>query len=75
MQKRAAARIYSDNLGLDPSSFSIYWHGSRDMVLEKLVFELGRLYAIFPTPDILIVHLGGNDIGKNVVNYQYERDI
>lgn len=63
-QKRAADRIYSENLGLDPSLFCINWHGLRGVVWYDLIFELGRLYASSPPPNILIVHLGGNDIGK-----------
>ncbi|XP_040181424.1 uncharacterized protein LOC120915190 [Rana temporaria] len=63
-QKRAADRTYSENLGLDPSIFKVNWYGRRGMVWDDLVFELGRLYAVFPPPDILVLHLGGNDIGK-----------
>lgn len=63
-QQRAAHRIYSENLGLDPSSFRIHWYGRRGMLWEDLVFELGRLYALYTSPDIIVIHLGGNDIGK-----------
>ena len=63
-RKRAASRTYSENLGLDPSAFSIHWFGRRGMLWGDLIFELSRLYTLFSPPDILIVHLGGNDVGK-----------
>lgn len=63
-QRRAAERIYTENLDLDPNLFSIYWHGKRGMVWGELLTELGTMAYGHPHPDIIIIHLGGNDIGK-----------
>lgn len=34
------------------------------MLWADLFFELGCLHHFLPSPDILIIHLGGNDIGQ-----------
>lgn len=34
------------------------------MCWEDLRFELGRLVNVWPQPDAVIIHLGGNDIGQ-----------
>lgn len=56
---RAKNRVYSNNLGLDPLQFSIFWYGKRGMVWENLMSVIGRLLQRFPPPDVLIIHLGG----------------
>ena len=56
--------MYSENLGQDPAAFQVQWFGRRGMLWEDLIFELGRLYATYNAPDIMILHIGGNDIGK-----------
>lgn len=62
--KRAEARIYSKNLGLDRTDFKVMWHRKRGMVWSDLFNEFGILYLKWPAPDILILHLGGKDLGK-----------
>ena len=49
---------------MDPSIFRVFWYGRRGMLWGDLLFELSRLYSLYSAPDILIIHVGGNDIGK-----------
>ena len=63
-QQRANRRYYASNLGLDPSAFQVFWFGRRGMGWEDLLFEFDTLLMSFPEPSILILHLGGNDIGQ-----------
>ncbi|XP_068106722.1 uncharacterized protein [Hyperolius riggenbachi] len=63
-RRRAKERPYTDNLDLDTDSFQIYWKGCRGMRWEALLPKLVCLVDEWPVPDILIIHLGGNDLGK-----------
>ncbi|XP_066452164.1 uncharacterized protein [Eleutherodactylus coqui] len=63
-KQRAAERCYSELLGLNNELFVIYWAGRRGMRWGSLMSELIQKQAIWPVPDILIIHLGGNDVGK-----------
>ncbi|XP_068091150.1 uncharacterized protein [Hyperolius riggenbachi] len=63
-RRRAKERPYTDNLDLDCDSFQIYWKGCRGMRWEALLPKLVCLVDEWPVPDILIIHLGGNDLGK-----------
>lgn len=63
-QKRAAQRGYLTNLSLQPESFTVYWKGVRGMKWHQLYFQLSQLCQVWPLPSILLVHLGGNDLGK-----------
>lgn len=63
-QKRAAQRSYSTNLSLHLDSFRLLWKGIRDLQWYQLYFHLTRLCQIWPPPSILVIHLGGNDLGN-----------
>ena len=53
--------------------FSICWHGKRGMVWSELLSELGSMSYSHHLPNILIIHLGGNDIGKqNTLNLIFQ---
>lgn len=72
-QRRASSRIYSEFLDLDPNLFSICWHGKRGMVWGEFLTELGSMAYSYPLPNILIIHLGGNDIGcQNTFNLIFQ---
>lgn len=72
-QRRASSQIYSEFLDLDPNLFSIFWHGKKGMVWGELLAELGTMAYSYPLPDILIIHLGGNDIGsQNTLNLIFQ---
>lgn len=62
--KRVAQRGYSTNLSLQPESFTVYWKGVRGMKWHQLYFQLSQLCQVWPLPSILLVHLGGNDLGN-----------
>ncbi|XP_040181606.1 uncharacterized protein LOC120936645 [Rana temporaria] len=61
---RACQRCYSSNLSLPPDSFKIFWKGIRGLRWDNLCHHISNLSHSLPYPDILIIHLGGNDIGK-----------
>lgn len=63
-RKRAAQRVYSTNLSLQPEAFTVFWKGVRGMKWHQLYFQLAQLCQVWPLPTILIVHLGGNDLGN-----------
>ncbi|KAG5266277.1 hypothetical protein AALO_G00229180 [Alosa alosa] len=52
-------------LSMDPDSVRIQWKGLQGMTWEQLVPQLHQLKLNWPNPDLLIIHLGGNDINKS----------
>lgn len=62
-QKRASAGTYTSNLNMG-SLFNVYWSDWWGMKWDDLNLEFFRLLTYWPQPDILIIHLGGNDIGQ-----------
>lgn len=63
-KKRASKRSYSSNLSPNSSLFKMHLCDRRGMIWDELQFELRRLFDYWPQPDILIIHLGGNDFGQ-----------
>ena len=61
--KHAESRPYSTNLGLD-SSFSLLWSGVRGLRWRNVKEHLVYLSAMWPSPQILVLHAGANDLGK-----------
>lgn len=61
---RAATRCYSSNLGFDPDVCQVLWFGVRGLRLFNFESVLMDRASVWPSPDVLIVHLGGNDIGR-----------
>lgn len=59
-RKRVAQRNYSVNL----ECFTLYWRGIRGLQWFQLYFHLSRMYQVCPPPSILVIHLGGNHLGK-----------
>lgn len=62
--KRSSQRCYTSNLSFPPDSVKIFWKGIRGMRWNQLFLILSNLAQSWPLPSILIIHLGGNDIGK-----------
>ncbi|XP_040211653.1 uncharacterized protein LOC120942791 [Rana temporaria] len=62
--KRATHRPYTVNLSLQPESFRVLWKGVRGLQWHQLHFHLSRLLQVWPPPSILVLHLGGNDLGN-----------
>ncbi|XP_056384065.1 uncharacterized protein LOC130277420 [Hyla sarda] len=63
-RRRAVSRSYGLNLGFPDKEVCIFWGGKRGLVLSELFDLCLSKAAIWPNPDILILHIGGNDIGK-----------
>ncbi|OCT55830.1 hypothetical protein XELAEV_18003287mg, partial [Xenopus laevis] len=76
-EERAVRRPYTSNL-LDPCKSQVFWFGRRGMKWADLWSAIWAARATFPKPDIIIVHLGGNDIGKvktlDLINFM-KRDL
>lgn len=62
--KRAGQRCYTSNLSLPHASFKVLWKGIRGLQWNNLFCHLSALSQRWPSPNILIIHLGGNDVGK-----------
>ncbi|XP_069825892.1 uncharacterized protein [Dendropsophus ebraccatus] len=60
--RRALYRIYTTNLGL--SDMVTYWAGVRGLRWEQLMDLFEGVCRVWPSPDIIIIHAGGNDIGR-----------
>ncbi|KAI2657555.1 Cold shock domain-containing protein E1 [Labeo rohita] len=61
-EKRATSPEYGVQLGMHPDSVRIWWKGVQGMTWQQLVPVLHQLKDNWPKPDVLIIHLGGNDI-------------
>ncbi|XP_078328757.1 uncharacterized protein LOC144623807 [Crassostrea virginica] len=62
------AHVYAKNLNQDHlgrESSTILWHGIRGMVWEQLYPTIQFLLAHNATPNIIIIHCGGNNIGQS----------
>lgn len=64
VRKRAAQCSYSLNLSLQPDSFKLHWKGIRGLQWYELYLHLTKLCQIWPMPSMLVIQLGGNDLGK-----------
>ena len=51
------------NLGLQSMGYNIHWYGSRGMLWESLVPTVEHYLLFNPRPQVLIIHLGSNDLG------------
>ncbi|XP_069592534.1 uncharacterized protein [Ranitomeya imitator] len=68
-QKRAGLRSYSENLSFHSSKVQVFWHGIRGLKWPSLVSEVKSCLEKFPYPDLIVVHLAGNDLGRiNTLN-------
>lgn len=63
-KKRATSPEVGLQLGMDRNTVHIWWKGVQGMTWQQLLPQLLQLKDNWPKPDILFVHLGGNDIGK-----------
>lgn len=52
------------NLSLHLESLKVYWKGVRGLQWQHHYFHLSRLYQVWPPPSILLILLGGNDLGN-----------
>ncbi|MCJ8730815.1 hypothetical protein PDJAM_G00188660 [Pangasius djambal] len=63
-EKRATSPEIGMQLGMDPNSVRIWWKGVQGMTWQQLLPQLLQLKDNWPKPDVILMHLGGNDIGK-----------
>lgn len=52
-------------LGMDPNKVTIWWKGTQGMTWPQLLPQLHQLKVTWPNPDVLIIHLGGNDLSTD----------
>ncbi|XP_078496137.1 uncharacterized protein LOC144752059 [Lissotriton helveticus] len=63
-EKYAARRVYGRNLGLRSSHHEVRWWGKSGMRWGELLPWLTKKVAQLGCPDMLIIHLGENDLVK-----------
>ncbi|KAJ3610490.1 hypothetical protein NHX12_022582, partial [Muraenolepis orangiensis] len=61
-ESRAKSPEVGMQLGMDPSNVVISWKGTQGMTWPQLLPLLHQLKVKWPNPDVLIMHLGGNDL-------------
>lgn len=61
-ESRAKSPEVGMQLGMDPSNVVIHWKGTQGMTWPQLLPLLHQLKVKWPNPDVLIMHLGGNDL-------------
>lgn len=62
-KKRAEERIYGTNLGLLSDFYKVHWFKKCDIQWRKFYDTMSYLLGHWPVPQIVILHLTGNDIG------------
>ncbi|XP_029460294.1 uncharacterized protein LOC115092940 isoform X2 [Rhinatrema bivittatum] len=60
---QAERRPFGTNLELDVQKFKVHWFFKGGMKWGQLTNFLQRLVDIHSYPKVLIIHLGGNDVG------------
>ncbi|CAC5412216.1 unnamed protein product [Mytilus coruscus] len=51
------------NLGLQSKGYNFHWYGQRGMKWKNLLPSVEQNLRCYPPPQILIIHLGSNDLG------------
>lgn len=64
-EMRAKSPEVGMQLGMDPSSVVVWWKGTQGMTWPQLLPQLLQLKIKWPNPDVVIMHLGGNDLGTD----------
>ncbi|XP_072309580.1 uncharacterized protein [Eucyclogobius newberryi] len=64
-ESRAKSPEVGMQLGMDPSRVTLWWRGTQGMTWSQLLPQLHQLKVLWPNPDVLIVHLGGNDLNDS----------
>ncbi|XP_068100043.1 nuclear factor 7, brain-like [Hyperolius riggenbachi] len=61
-EKRARSSPYGHDLGFGKHNCTVHWMAKVGMMWDDLASEMERKVAVMGAPDILVVHLGGNDL-------------
>ncbi|XP_030626226.1 uncharacterized protein LOC115808967 [Chanos chanos] len=64
-EKRDKSPEFGMQLGMDPKCVRVWWKGVQGMTWQQLLPQLLQLKGNWPNPDVILMHLGGNDIGKS----------
>ncbi|XP_053292014.1 uncharacterized protein si:dkeyp-121d4.3 isoform X1 [Pleuronectes platessa] len=64
-ESRAKSPEVGMQLGMDLSKVAIWWKGTQGMTWSQLLPQLHQLKVTWPNPDVLIMHLGGNDLSTD----------
>ncbi|XP_029282079.1 uncharacterized protein LOC115004560 isoform X3 [Cottoperca gobio] len=64
-ESRAKSPEVGMQLGMDPGKVTIGWKGTQGMTWSQLLPQLHQLKVTWPNPDVLIMHLGGNDLSTD----------
>ncbi|XP_025057926.1 ubiquitin-conjugating enzyme E2 variant 3 isoform X2 [Alligator sinensis] len=62
-EKRALSRSFGPQLGIRVEDAKLHWIGKRGMMWDQLIPMLLHARRHLPDPEILVIHLGGNDLG------------
>jgi lysophospholipase L1-like esterase len=62
--QRACNSAEKTHLGLQRKNYHILWQGKGGLTWDKLFPRIQLLLRYEPSPNILIIHCGGNDIGN-----------
>ncbi|CAI5763300.1 susceptibility gene 101 isoform X1 [Podarcis lilfordi] len=62
-EKRALERSFGPQLGIRLEDAKLHWLGKSGMTWDQLIPSLLHTRRRLTDPDILVVHLGGNDLG------------
>ncbi|XP_004910606.2 uncharacterized protein LOC101731247 [Xenopus tropicalis] len=63
-QRRALDRSYGINLGFNKEEVIIHWMGIRGARWSDLIPILSQMLSKHGAPNLVLIHLGGNDLGK-----------
>lgn len=55
------------NLNLERTNIALWWQGYGGLELTKAISKLKTLQQVGPSPTALLIHCGGNDLGKTSV--------
>lgn len=61
---RADRRNYGSNLSMGFDAFKVLWFGRKGMQWRMLRDSLSHLHEKWPLPNVIILHLSGNYVGK-----------
>lgn len=64
-EKRALERSFGPQLGIRLEDGKLHWLGKSGMTWDQLIPTLLHTRRRLPDPDVLVIHLGGNDLGTD----------
>ncbi|XP_029432277.1 uncharacterized protein LOC115075728 isoform X3 [Rhinatrema bivittatum] len=63
-QRRALKRPYGEDLELERLGWQLAWYSRRGMLWDDLLPFIQERMDMWGIPNILLIHLGGNDVGS-----------